>query len=53
MCEEYPVPKNQLREEEGWVGAEDTVCWRGKGKREDSALLEYRGYIISINSKYL
>lgn len=23
--EEYPVPKNQPREEEDWVGAEDTV----------------------------
>lgn len=50
---EYRLPKNELWEEEGWVGEEDTVSWRGKGKQEDSALLEYSGCIIRINSKYL
>ena len=53
MGGEYRLPKNELWEEEGWVGEEDTVSWRGKGKQEDSALLEYSGCIIRINSKYL
>lgn len=47
---EYPLPKNELWEEEVWVGEEDTVSWRERGKQEDSALVEDSGCIIRINS---
>lgn len=34
----------------GWVEEENTVRWRGQRKREHSALLECKGYMISLSS---
>lgn len=39
-------PKISAVRREGWAGEEDTVCSRGKGKQEDSVLLENMRYII-------